>query len=260
MRDVRAISLLIFIVSAHVAAYAQLNNYTQTNLVSSVPGLALTVDADLLHPWGVAVSPNLAFRIAANEKGQFRSYDGSGLPQDPRAVIAVPAGVSAPANPTGVAANTTGLFIPSGSLSSPFLFATRQGTISGEYADGRGDIKTTTILVVDHGSQGAEYIGLAVLTPDCCAPYLAATDFHRGFIETFSALFDPLGIPGAFTDPNLPAGYAPWNIQVVGNRVFVAYSLQDAIQFNPAIGAGNGVVDIYNWMEASFAGLSRMDR
>jgi uncharacterized protein (TIGR03118 family) len=249
-RDLCALSLLA-VITANAAVHAQANNYAQTNLVSSVPGLALTLDKDLLHPWGVAVSPDQAFRIAASEKGQFRSYDRSGLPQVQRAVIAVPAGITVPANPTGVAANTTGLFIPHGSLSSPFLFATRQGTISAEYADNQGDILTTTILVADHGSEGAEYTGLAIMAPSCCGPYLAATDFHRGFIETFTSFFDRLGIPGAFTDPSLPAGYAPWNIQVVGDRVFVAYALQDATQNNPAIGAGNGLVDVYN-LDGSF--------
>jgi uncharacterized protein (TIGR03118 family) len=232
-------------------ARAQSNNYTQTNLVSNVPGLALAVDSDLVHPWGMAASANQPFRIAANGKGKFKSFDASGAEQDPRGVIAVPAGVTVPANPTGVAANTTGLFIPSGSLSSPFLFATRQGTISGEYEDGRGDILTTTILVVDHGSLGAEYTGLAVLAPDCCAPYLAAADFHRGFVETFTSFFAPLGIPGAFFDPNLPAGYAPWNISVVGDRVFVAYALQDDVQHDPVVGPGNGIVDIHN-LDGSF--------
>ncbi|HEY2467040.1 MAG TPA: TIGR03118 family protein [Terracidiphilus sp.] len=233
-------------------ASAQSNNYTQTNLVSTVPGLALTRDVDLVHPWGLAVSTGQPFRIAANGKGVFMSYDTGGIPQDQRAVIAVPSGVTVPANPTGVTANTTGAFIPSDSLSSPFLFATRQGTISGEYADDRGDIKTTTILVVDHGSVGAEYTGLAILAPDCCGPYLAAADFHRGFVETFTSFFDPLSTLGDFTDPNLPAGYAPWNLQVVGNRVFVTYALQDAAQHDPVAGPGNGIVDIYD-LDGTFA-------
>lgn len=245
-RTIPAVFVLFAGVVTNAAAHAQNNNYLQTNLVSNVPGLALSVDNDLLHPWGMAASANQPFRIAANGKGQFRSYDASGAQQDPRAVIAVPASVTVPANPTGVAANTTGLFIPPGSLSSPFLFATRQGTISGEYADARGDILATTIMVVDHGSQGAEYTGLAVLSPNCCAPYLAAADFHRGFVETFTSFFDPLGIPGGFIDPNLPTGYAPWNLQVVGDRVFVAYAPQDAAQHDPVVGAGNGIVDIYN--------------
>ncbi|HVT96676.1 MAG TPA: TIGR03118 family protein [Acidobacteriaceae bacterium] len=233
------------------AARAQSNNYTQTNLASNVPGVALTMDRDLLHPWGVATSANQPFRIALNGKGQFRSYDAAGNQRDPRAAIDVPPGGIVPPNPTGVAANTTGLFVPSTSLSTPFLFATRQGTISTEYADDRGDIKTTTILVIDHSSLGAEYTGLAVLAPDCCAPYLAVADFHRGFIETFTSFFAPLGIAGAFIDPNLPAGYAPWNLQVVGDKLFVAYALQDAAQHDPVAGDGNGIVDIYN-LDGSF--------
>jgi len=243
--------LLMNALSANFAL-SQMNNYAQTNLVSNVPGLALTVDDDLLHPWGMAVSANQPFRVAENGKGKFKSYDASGAQRDPRGIIAVPSGVISPASPTGVAANTTSLFVPSGSpLPSPFLFATRQGTISGEYADGRGDIKTTTILVFDRSSQGAEYTGLALLVPDCCAPFLAAADFHHVYIETITSFFDPLGIPGAFIDPNLPSGYSPWNIVVVGDRVFVTYALQDSSEHDPVVGAGNGIVDIYN-LDGSF--------
>ena len=253
--NLKAISRACFVLASVASlnfAYAQANNYTQTNLVSNVPGLALTLDSDLLHPWGMAASAGQPFRVAENGKGKFKSYDAAGAQQDPRGIIAVPAGITAPANPTGVVANTTGLFDPRDSpLPSPFLFATRQGTISGEYADSRGDIKTTTILVIDHSSQGAEYTGLVLLAPDCCAPFLAAADFHRGYIETFTALFDPLGIPGAFIDPNLPSGFAPWNVVVVGDRLFVTYALQDASQHDPVVGAGNGIVDIYN-LDGSF--------
>lgn len=248
----RAFFLLVSTIGFNFAQ-AQANNYMQTNLVSNVPGLALAVDDDLLRPWGLAASPNQPFRVADYGKGQFKSYDSSGVQQDPRGIIAATAGSTLPASPTGVAANTTGLFQPSDSpLPSPFLFATRQGTISAEYADSRGAIKTTTILVIDHSSQGAEYTGLAMLAPDCCGPYLAAADFHRGFIETFTSFFAPLGIPGAFIDPSLPSGYAPWNVVVVNNQVFVTYALQDSAQHDPVVGAGNGIVDVYN-LDGSFS-------
>jgi hypothetical protein len=118
--------LLMNALSANFAL-SQMNNYAQTNLVSNVPGLALTVDDDLLHPWGMAVSANQPFRVAENGKGKFKSYDASGAQRDPRGIIAVPSGVTSPASPTGVAANTTSLFVPSGSpLPSPFLFAKPQ--------------------------------------------------------------------------------------------------------------------------------------
>jgi len=248
-----SVFVLLVLASMDFSAQAQANNnYTQTNLVSNVPGLALTRDDDMSHPWGMAVSANHAFRIASFLKGKFRSYDANGVSQDPRGLIGAPQGVTAQPNPTGVAADITGQFISNQSpLPLPFLFATTQGTISGEYADDRGDIKTTTILLVDHGAQGAEYTGLAVLTPDCCAPYLAVADFHLGVVETFTSFFDPLSALGNFTDPNLPAGYAPWNLQVVGNQVFVAYAVQDATQLDPLPGAGKGIVDIYD-LEGNF--------
>jgi uncharacterized protein (TIGR03118 family) len=239
--------LLLAMVALDGAAQAQANNYTQTNLVSNVPGLALTLDNSLVHPWGLAGSAGQPFRIALNGKGRFESFNGTGVLQDPRGVIAVPDGVTIPANPTGVTANTFAEFTsPQSPLPLPFMFATRQGTISGEYADSQGDIKTTTILLVNHSSQGAEYTGLAVLAPGCCAPYLAVADFHRGLIETFTGFFDPVATLGDFTDPNLPAGFAPWNLQVVGDHVFVAYALQDVAQHDPLPGAGVGFVDIYN--------------
>jgi len=243
--------IALVLISSTVGAQAN-NNYTQTNLVSNVPGLALKLDDSLVNPWGLAGSVNQPFRIALNGKGKFESYNGGGDLQDPRGVLAVPDGVTLPASPTGIAANTTGEFTsPQSPLPLPFLFATRQGTISGEYADSQGDIKTTTILTVNNAAQGAEYTGLAVLTPDCCAPYLAVADFHRGFVDTFTSFFDHLAPVGNFTDPNLPAGFAPWNLQVVGNHVFVAYALQDVAQHEPLPGAGVGIVDIYN-LDGSF--------
>jgi len=68
----------------------------------------------------------------------------------------------------------------------------------------------------------------AILTPQCCREYLALTDFHGGFIATYDVNFNLLGTLGSFKDPNVPAGYAPFNIQQIGTEVFVAYAVQDA--------------------------------
>src|SRR5580765_3524056 len=51
------------------------------------------------------------------------------------------------------------------------------------------------------------------LSPACCATYLVVANFHSGLIEPYTQAFIPLAPPGSFTDPNLPAGYAPFNIQ-----------------------------------------------
>jgi uncharacterized protein (TIGR03118 family) len=243
---------LIFIsLLATQTAHAQANNYQQVDLVSNVPGLALNDNPTLRNPWGIAFSNGQPFRIAANKNGSFMSYDGTGAEQGLGIAIAVPAGDTSTAQPTGVVANPTSLFVPPQSQSTPFLFATEDGTISTEYADARGDILVTTILVVDNSPRGAVYTGLAVLTPDCCNPFLAAADFHGGLIDTFTGSFEPLGIPGAFIDSKLPLGYSPYNLNVIGNQVFVTYALRDAALHDPVIGAGNGVVDIYG-LDGSF--------
>jgi uncharacterized protein (TIGR03118 family) len=235
----------LVILASVTPAIAQISSYTQTNLVSDVHALALNFNQSLVNPWGLASSPGQPFRIASNGRGVYQTFDSSGFQQDPRAVIALAPGATATSRPTAVAANPTSLFVPRTSLTTPFLFATEDGTISTEYSDQRGDIQLSTILVIDNSARGAAYTGLAVLTPDCCAPFLAAADFHGGFIDTFTGNFDPLGIPGAFTDPNLPAGYAPYNIAVIDNQVFVTYAKQDAAQQTAVPGNGNGIVDIY---------------
>jgi len=47
-------------------------------------------------------------------------------------------------------------------------------------------------------------------------------------------------------DPNLPAGYAPLGIQVIGSQVFVTYAVQDAAKHDLIAGRGNGIVSIFD--------------
>jgi uncharacterized protein (TIGR03118 family) len=70
-------------------------------------------------------------------------------------------------------------------------------------------------------------------------------------IEPYTQAFIPLAPPGSFTEPNLPAGYAPFNIQQVGSRVFVTYAMQDHAKHDPVNAAGNGIVDIFG-LEGNF--------
>jgi hypothetical protein len=92
---------------------------------------------------------------------------------------------------------------------------------------------------------GAIYKGLAK-TGTGAASQLLAADFHNGKVDVFNTAFAPAGSPGAFTDPSLPAGYAPFNVQTIGNRVFVAYAKQDADREDEEAGNGLGYVDAYD--------------
>ncbi|HUH62231.1 MAG TPA: TIGR03118 family protein [Terracidiphilus sp.] len=233
-------------------ANAQTGGYRQTNLASNVLHAAAHTQRSLNAPWGIAISPGTGFVIASHGSGTFANYDASGDLVSLPARVAGPPQLDANPGPSAVAANPTGTFVAPGSeLPSPVLMATVDGIISGQYADHNGDILVSSLLAVDNSAEGAVYTGLAILTPNCCAPFLAAANFGENFIDTYTGLFEPLGIPGAFVDKHLPAGYAPFNIQVIGGQVFVAYALQNAARNAPVAGPGNGIIDIYE-LDGSF--------
>ena len=54
------------------------------------------------------------------------------------------------------------------------------------------------------------------------------------------------GLTGSFSDPSIPAGFAPFNIQKIGNSLFVTYALQDAAKHDDVAGLGNGFVDEFD--------------
>jgi hypothetical protein len=52
-------------------------------------------------------------------------------------------------------------------------------------------------------------------------------------------------LPGAFSDPNLPSGYAPFGIQEVAGKIVVTYAKQDADRLDEVAHQGFGFVDAY---------------
>jgi uncharacterized protein (TIGR03118 family) len=222
---------------------AQTNSYQQTNLVSDMAGVANHTDPKLINPWGISFFPGQPFWISDNNSGYSTVYDANGVTQLAPVLIPAPPG-HASATPTGTVINTTNGF-KVGGAPSQFLFVGEDGTISGWNGTGNA------ILALDHSAAGAVYKGLAILSPACCATYLAVANFHSGLIETYTQNFDLLAPPGSFTDPGLPTGYAPFNIQQVGSFVFVTYAVQDAAKHDPVNTAGNGIVDIFD-LEGNF--------
>jgi uncharacterized protein (TIGR03118 family) len=101
----------------------------------------------------------------------------------------------------------------------------------------------TTALVVAH-VDGAVYKGLALLhTP--AGPVLLAADFHNGRIDVFDGHFARVRSDALFHDRGLPCGYAPFNVFVSGDRVYVAYAKQDAEGTDEVAGHGLGFVDLF---------------
>jgi len=76
--------------------------------------------------------------------------------------------------------------------------------------------------------------------------FLLATNFNSGQIDVFDSNFNLVTLAGSFTDPTLPAGYAPFGIQPIGSQVFVTYALQNAAKNKATAGAGNGYVSVFD--------------
>ena len=95
------------------------------------------------------------------------------------------------------------------------------------------------------GAVGAVYKGLDI-GPD---GHLYAANFREGKVDIFgnapagSTMLQSLG---SITDPNAPAGYAPFNVRDLGGSLYVTYALQNGAKHDDVAGAGNGFVDSYN--------------
>jgi len=230
-------------------------SYVQTNLVSDIPGLAAHTDPNLKNPWGTSVGPNTPIWVSDNHAGVTTLYDGAGNPQ-PK-VVAIPAPPSAGAGavgaPTGQAFNTLDnnspdFVISKNGASGPafFLFATEDGTIAGWNPNVD---PTHAVIAVDKstetdaaGDVGANYKGLALVsTPG--GKFIYATSFRFGRVDVYDSHFN---LVNSFTDPTIPAGFAPFGIHNIGGKLFVTFAKQGPGKDDDAARPGNGFVDVFS--------------
>jgi uncharacterized protein (TIGR03118 family) len=128
-----------------------------------------------------------------------------------------------------------------------FVFATESGQILGWAPNVN---PATAFLAVDNsaggGSGRAIYKGLT-LGGNGATHLLYAADFHNARVDVFDGTFKPAALPpGAFTDPYLPRGFAPFGIQAINGDIYVAYAKQDADAEDEIAGRGLGVVEVYD--------------
>jgi uncharacterized protein (TIGR03118 family) len=234
-RRPRLLLALAFVLGAALVAASPLtaaerNSYTVTPLVSDQPGVAPTTDDALVNAWGLASSATSPWWVSDNGTDLSTLYTGAGVKLGLEVTVA--------GGPTGVVFNSTaGFLLPTGGKAL-FIFDSEDGAIRAW----NGAQGTTAIVVVP--SAGAIYKGLAIAnTAD--GPRLYAADFHNARIDVFDGSFDAVPDSG-FEDPTLPAGYAPFNVQTIGDRVFVAYAKQDEDAEDEVAGQGLGFVDAYD--------------
>jgi uncharacterized protein (TIGR03118 family) len=244
----RSTSRRLFLEALESRCLLSAGAFVQTDLVSSISGVARHTNANLVNPWGIVASGDSQFQVAINGTGNLLNINQSGAVLGQSVVIPPPSGSPAgtTAAPTGEVANGTSDFVlTEGKRSAParLLFATEDGTISG--FNSKVD-KSNAILVVDESASGDVFKGLAEGSAGG-QNYLFATDFHNGVVDVFDASFAPHTFSASqFADPHPVTGYAPFGISDVGGTLFVTYAKQDADAHDDVGGVGNGFIDAFD--------------
>jgi uncharacterized protein (TIGR03118 family) len=231
--------------------------FTVTSLVADTAGTAaLTVDAHLVNPWGIAFGPTTAFWVANNHTATATQYDGNGKAQPaatPLVANFAPSAAGAPFNPSGIVFNASTDFVVSATASGAahFIFAGEGGMIAG-WSPG---VDRTHAITTFTATDGAVYKGLAIAN-NGGSNFIYATDFHGNKVDVFDAHFIKQATSAtvfSFVDPTLPAGYAPFGIQALNTgatgatQIYVTYAQQNGTDNRSQTnGAGLGLVDIFD--------------
>lgn len=202
------------------------------------------IDSNLSKPWDLAVGDGPVWVVNAHTNVA-TVYDANGVAQ--RGAIRIP-GSQGGSHVTGVVRNSaaTGFPVSANGVTAPaaYLFSTNYGTLAAWSASsGFGD---TPVTVYTDPTGNAGYTGLALLASGG-NPFLYATDFQNGRIDTFDSGFNKISTSGNFRDPNLPAGYMPFNIQPLANRLAVVYVKPRMVNgISTMGGAGEGIVNLFD--------------
>jgi len=238
----------LFLASSLLCAGAsaqESGTYQVTNLISDGAVAAATTDPSFVNPWGVSKGPafwintantGLDYVAAATGKINFRVI----IPPAPGASTStgVPSG-------TVFSGTAMGNFLLPDGAKALFLFCSLDGIITGWNA-GLGTNNSVAQIVVNNSAHKAVYTDMALL-PTANGTFILASNFGQGSdIEVYDSNFAPAKLGGSFSDPNLPMNYAPFSVHVLHNQVIVTYALRDANTGRQTVGAGDGIVDVFN--------------
>jgi uncharacterized protein (TIGR03118 family) len=232
---VAAVALAGLLVVGLPASAALTNAYTVTPLVSDEGGTGVLPAPHVVNAWGLVAGPTTPWWIADNATDMSSVYSVT--------ANSIPLEVSVPGGPTGLVfhnatTDPTNFVLPTGG-SARFIFASEDGVIRGWNGGPAAQVPTQDL--VSH----ANYKGLAI-GQTASGPHLYAADFHNGQVNVFDGSWHRVANAG-FADPSLPDGYAPFGIQTIGSRVFVAYAKHDEEEEDEEqAGQGLGFVDVYD--------------
>jgi uncharacterized protein (TIGR03118 family) len=202
------------------------------NLTSNQPGVGQFTDPNLVNAWGLASSSTSPFWVGDNGTGLSTVYLGSGAPVSTIAVT-----IPGDGSVTGVTFTASGTTAFNG---DQFLFANEDGTVSG-WRGALGLMGTAETFVTPNGTN--EYKGIAFTTIGGFG-YAYLANFGTGNIDVLKGSTGAPDLTGKFLDPSLPAGYVPFDVQVLNGQVYVAYAVQNG--HDELDGPGLGIVNRFD--------------
>jgi uncharacterized protein (TIGR03118 family) len=236
--------------SAVAAGQDTSQQYTQTNLVSNLAGMASNVDTNLVNPWGLARSSGSPWWVADNGTGLSTLYDGTGAAKP--LVVTIPPSDPTAKNgaPTGAVFNgNKNAFFLKPKMPAIFIFVTEDGTISGWNP---GVQPTSAVIMVNNKTasvfKGAT-IANATIKGQGAGIFLYVADFRQGVVQIYNSGFTNVGSFGktfAAGDPENNGRWAPFNVQNIGGDLYVSYALQDAAKHDDVPGPNLGFVKVFS--------------
>jgi len=214
-----------------------LRNFQQVNLVANNGSYSpALIDPTLQNAWGLAWAPSGIAWVNSMSGHVSELYTGEG------AIVRQPINIPSPTDtigglPTGIVFAGGAGFTLSDNQAPNFLFVGVDGVFSGW----NGAAGNNALRIADHSATSA-YTGLTLATWNG-SHLLYAANFRAARIDVWDTTFSPVSMP--FDDPGLPSGYSPFNIQSVGNWLFVEYA-KPAPDGRSQAGAGLGLVDVFN--------------
>lgn len=229
--------------AAAMATAASADFVKVTNLVSDGSVPAMITDPSLVNAWGISYGATSPFWVSDNGTGVSTLYSvnpNTHVPAKLGLTVTIPGDGSV----TGQTFNKAGA---GGFNGDAFLFVSEDGTVSGW----RGALGTAA-EVLQVGNPANSYKGTTMAVVGGHG-YLYAANFASGAVDVIKGDAGAPNLTGTFVDPALPAGYAPFNVQVLGSNIFVTYGLQVPGSGDEADGPGLGLVDEYD-LDGNFIG------
>jgi uncharacterized protein (TIGR03118 family) len=166
----------------------------------------------LKNAWGLTSGPTTPWWVSDNGTNKSTLYNAAGVKQG--LVVSVPGG------PTGTVFNpTAGFVLPTGG-NARFLFDGEDGIVRA-WNGAQGTTRSSSVTATSRRPGRSTRAWRS--RPRRVGRSLFAADFHNNKIDVFDGNFHLLSHPG-FVDPSLHDHFAPFNVQVLGNRLFVAYA------------------------------------